>query len=100
MIGQSMPHLPQRQDILEGELSLEPDEQPSETETEGAAVLGVCVFVCVCVCVRVRWRNSRGSEANREHGMPLRAPKRLDVELMVSVSTGVKGVGRGSLGIN
>lgn len=34
-------HLPQDQDVLEGKLSLEPDEQPAETEAKRAAVLRV-----------------------------------------------------------
>lgn len=34
-------HLPQQEDVLEGELPLEPDEQPAEAEAQRAAVLGV-----------------------------------------------------------
>lgn len=34
-------HLPQDEDVLEGKLSLEPDEQPAETEAKRAAVLRV-----------------------------------------------------------
>lgn len=34
-------HLPQSEDILKGKLSLEPDEQPAETEAKRAAVLRV-----------------------------------------------------------
>lgn len=34
-------HLPQDEDVLKGKLSLEPDEQPAETEAERAAVLRV-----------------------------------------------------------
>lgn len=34
-------HLPQGEDVLEGKLSLEPDEQPAETEAQRAAVLRV-----------------------------------------------------------
>lgn len=34
-------HLPQREDVLEGKLSLEPDEQPAEAEAQRAAVLRV-----------------------------------------------------------
>lgn len=33
--------LPQQQDVLEGKLPLEPDEQPAEAEAERAAVLRV-----------------------------------------------------------
>ena len=34
-------YLPQVEDVLEGELPLEPDEQPAETEAQGATVLRV-----------------------------------------------------------
>lgn len=34
-------HLPQDEDVLEGKLSLEPDEQPAETEAKRTAVLRV-----------------------------------------------------------
>lgn len=34
-------HLPQDEDVLKGKLSLEPDEQPAETEAKRAAVLRV-----------------------------------------------------------
>lgn len=39
--GEYCAHLPQNQDVLEGKLSLEPDEQPPETEAERATVLRV-----------------------------------------------------------
>lgn len=34
-------HLPHDKDVLKGKLSLEPDEQPAETEAQRAAVLRV-----------------------------------------------------------